>query len=243
MADDSTMPLDHEAIMAAMQMAERVPEPSGTRERDVVYDGSDSLPTPMMVATVTSAGYARMWDTETGDESITNMNMLPAQLKKTRPNGRPFFTVVKPNFEPKRGKIKCRLHADDPERGHFDFMGFAVCNKSNLTSPHQLERHMAHRHQDEWATIQHELEEQEKKSDREFQRSMLSMAVRGRGSTPEESATDNRRAAATALQERQADRVYRKECPECDEVFESTGQAMIAGSKLRWHKNKVHGDG
>ena len=75
MADDSTMPLDHEAIMAAMQMAERVPEPNGVKERDVVYDGSDSLPTPMMVATVPSAGYARMWDTETGDESRTKMNL------------------------------------------------------------------------------------------------------------------------------------------------------------------------
>lgn len=126
--------------------------------------------------TLTSAGWVKVWDTKSGEESICNRNMLLDLLKKKRPDGTKVFTTEKPNFEPFRGTLKCWLHADDPNRKHYDELGLAVCRKSNLTSKYQVERHMAKRHPAEFATIKEEKTRLEKEEDRAFQRGIIAMA-------------------------------------------------------------------
>ena len=106
------------------------------------------------------------------------------QLTKTLENGVRAFTTEKPSFEPDQGGIKCLLHPDDPNRAHYDALGFATCSKQNIPSPYQLQLHMAGRHRLENATINEEAEREEKEEEREFQRTLLQAAANGVANPP-----------------------------------------------------------
>ncbi len=160
--------------------AQRAEEP-GDRPGSIIEKGD----TPSVLRSVDSAGYVWIWDTRTGDRSKTNANMLPTQLKKRRPDGSRVFTTIDPGITPVRGTVKCRLHPDDPERAHYDSLGFGVCHKSNLVSPFQREQHMKHKHQAEWATIQKEKADADREEDRAFQRNLMQSAA---GHPPERKA-------------------------------------------------------
>ena len=168
-----------------IQEAEEAAEPVGLQPDDVVHRPDEDLPVPMVASLLTSAGYVYIYDTRTGDRSITNRNMLVNQLKKTRqradaypgyPEGSFVFSTVKPKIERIQVTFTCLLHADRPERAHYDTMGLAVCRKANLPTQFQVLQHMQHRHRVEWATIELERTQREKVEEREFQRSLMSMA-------------------------------------------------------------------
>lgn len=139
--------------------------------------------------TLKSAGWVKVWDTKTGEESICNRNMLLDQLQKKRPDGSSVFTTEKPNFEPFRGTFKCLLHADDPNRKHYDELGLATCRKSNLTSKYQVERHMVKRHPAEYATIKEEIARAEKEEDRAFHKAIIAQSQRVTKEEPAEGET------------------------------------------------------
>jgi len=170
-------------LESLLEGAETAPEPGETREKDIVHRGDEGLPAPMGVTQVSSAGYYYIYDTITGDRSTTNRNMLPTQLSKLRSDGTRVFSTRRPvddngnPIAPKMGRIKCRLHADDPEREYFDELGLAHCVKSNLASAYQLQVHMAHRHPQEWAAIESEREALEREEDRAFQRHLFEAAT------------------------------------------------------------------
>ena len=149
------------------------PEPAGLRENDIIHAGSPDVPMPLMVSAIQSAGYAYIYDTRTGDRSLTNKNMLPIQLKKLRPDGSRVFTTVKPDITPVTGNIKCLLHLDSPAHAQYTVMGFPECSKDNLISDFHLERHMAAKHKAEWAAIKSARDKAERVEDREFQRAIL----------------------------------------------------------------------
>ena len=163
-----------------MEEAEAAPEPGNFNRRQVIHAPSDMFPMDVQVASLESAGYVYVYDTETGERSVINRNMLETQLSKLRPDGTRFFTTVKPAFEPKRGTLKCLLHKDDPDRGQYDSWGFSVCNKSNLVSEFQVNRHVQIRHRMEWQTIYDERERKEKEEERDFQRQLLGIATQTR---------------------------------------------------------------
>ena len=166
-----------------MEEAEAAPEPGNFNRRQVIHSPSDAFPIDVQVASLESAGYVYVYDTETAERSITNRNMLETQLSKLRPDGTRFFTTVKPAFEPKRGTLKCLLHKDDPDRGQYDSWGFSVCNKSNLVSEFQVNRHVQVRHRMEWQTIYDDRERKEKEEERDFQRQLLGIATQTRPAT------------------------------------------------------------
>ena len=166
-----------------MEEAEAAPEPGNFNRRQVIHSPSDAFPIDVQVASLESAGYVYVYDTETGERSVINRNMLETQLSKLRPDGTRFFTTVKPAFEPKRGTLKCLLHKDDPDRGQYDSWGFSVCNKSNLVSEFQVNRHVQIRHRMEWQTIYDERERKEKEEERDFQRQLLGIATQARPAT------------------------------------------------------------
>ena len=163
--------------MELIEEAESAPEPGSFDRRQVLHSSSDAFPMEVQVASLESAGYVYVYDTENGDKSVINRNMLETQLSKLRPDGTRFFTTVKPAFEPVKGKLKCLLHKDDPDRGQYDSWGFATCNKSNLISEFQVNRHVQIRHRMEWQTIYEERERQEKEEERNFQRQLLGLAA------------------------------------------------------------------
>jgi len=166
-----------------MEEAEAAPEPGNFNRRQVIHSPSDTFPADVQVASLESAGYVYVYDTETAERSIINRNMLETQLSKLRPDGTRFFTTVKPTFEPQRGTLKCLLHKDDPERGQYDIWGFPTCNKSNLVSEFQVNRHVQIRHRMEWQTIYDERERKEKEEERDFQRQLLGIATQARAAT------------------------------------------------------------
>jgi len=161
-----------------MEEAEAAPEPGSFDRRKVIHSPSDAFPIDVQIASLESAGYVYVYDTENGERSVVNRNMLESQLQKMRPEGTRYFTTVKPNTEPKRGTLKCLLHSDDPDRGQYDIWGFATCNKSNLISEFQVNRHVQIRHRMEWQTIYEDRERKEKEEERNFQRQLLGAATR-----------------------------------------------------------------
>jgi hypothetical protein len=166
-----------------IEEAEAAPEPGNFDRRQVIHSASDAFPVDVQVASLESAGYVYVYDNETGERSVINRNMLETQLSKLRPDGTRFFTTVKPAFEPQRGTLKCLLHPDDSSRGLYDSWGFPTCNKSNLISEFQVNRHVQIRHRMEWQTIYEERERQEKEEERAFQRQLLGLAAQGGATT------------------------------------------------------------
>lgn len=170
---------DNQALIEEMiRGAEGAEEPGEIVRQRVIHEGDEDLPVPMVATKLVSAGYVYIYDTETGECSLTNRNMLPAQLKKKRPDGSNVFTTLKPAIPPKRGNLKCMLHPKGSNRKHYDELGLAVCPKDNLTSPFQVRRHMEKRHKMEWGAIEQERIDAEKKQDREFQEVLLKAAIK-----------------------------------------------------------------
>tara|TARA_R110000787_G_scaffold11817_3_gene38725 strand:+ start:2045 stop:2839 length:795 start_codon:yes stop_codon:yes gene_type:complete len=129
--------------------AERADEPGDTHTHDTIVGNADEGLGVSAISELSSAGYVWMYDTQTGDPSRTNLNMLPEQLQKTREDGSRRFTTNDPGFRPVVGTIKCMLHADDPSRETYSAMGLPVCPKATILSKMSLLDHMRHKHPQE----------------------------------------------------------------------------------------------
>mgnify|MGYP001613740184 CR=1 FL=1 len=148
------------------------PEPPGLVEREIVHPGDATLP-PIVVSSIQSAGHSYIYDTMTGDRSLTNNNMLATQLKKTRADGSRVFTTAKPDIAVSVGTVKCLLHAASPDRAAHDAFGWATCEADHFRSEFHLERHMAGKHKSEWAAIKDGRDKAEKAEDRAFYRAII----------------------------------------------------------------------
>ena len=156
--------------------AEVAKEPGEIKVKDVLEKGDGEVP-PTMVTELSSAGWVYIYDTKTGDRSLCNRNMLRQHLRKKRPDGSTVFTTVDPGFRPPKGKLKCMLHKDSPDRELYDELGLPSCTKDNLKSKYQVIRHMQKRHKMEWETIEQMRKDKEKDEDRMFQRLLMEKAT------------------------------------------------------------------
>ena len=148
-------------------------EPAGLAVNEIISVPTPDAPMPMVVASIDSAGYVYMYDTRTGDRSLTSRNMLGIQLKKCRPDGSRVFTTVKPDITPRVGVLLCPLNEASPDRAHWDEMGFPICTKDNLISPFHVERHVQSKHKTEWSAMQHERQMAREAEEREFRRVLM----------------------------------------------------------------------
>jgi len=177
-----------EVIAELLALAEQAPEPGDLKDNPVINEGTDKAPLPMVVTVLKSADWMYLWDTKTGERSLTNRNMLPTQLSKLRPDKTRYFTTIDPGIPVRRGTHRCMLHPENANRKHYDLLGFAVCEKSNLTNDYQVRRHMSKRHKDEWQAIQEEITDARRDEDRLAQRTMMeTIANLAKGQTKEES--------------------------------------------------------
>lgn len=147
---------------------------------EVIFKGDETLPAPMVASKIYPGGdkgKVYIYDTKTGERSVALGYMLRELLKAKNPDGSTRFTTRKPSFSPKLGTHKCMLHPDNPNRAHYDELGFPTCRKSNLTSPYMVKKHMKSRHKVEFEAIEEERKDREKKEDRDFQRSIISRTV------------------------------------------------------------------
>lgn len=154
--------------------AQKVPS-KGAGEIIDKGDEKENRP-PLVMSHISGNDRVYIYDTETGERSECLRYTLTTQLKKKRPDGKPYFTTIKPSIEPKRGGYLCLLHPKAENREHYTDLGLATCKKSNLTSIYQVERHMQKKHPAEWAAIKDEKARKEKEDDRAFQRELLGKA-------------------------------------------------------------------
>jgi len=177
MGDTQTKEIDlgNDALINEMlRDAKTVQLPSELTSNPVIHKGDATQPAPMTVKEISGAGYVYVWDTRTFEKIPILYYMLPSKLRSRREDGSFRFTTTEPKEKPYRGTIKCMLHADSPNRKHFDELGFRVCPKSNITNQHQLRLHMMHRHRQEWTAIEQERQDKERQEDRALQRLLLS---------------------------------------------------------------------
>lgn len=176
---------DREAIIQEMlSKAPRTDIPGGLNEQPVIHRGDKELEAPMTVHEIKSSGYVFVWDTRTYDKIPILYYMLPQKLRQRREDGSYRFTTVDPKKQPRRGTIKCLLHPNSPDRGHYDELGFRVCKKSNINNQHQLKQHMIKKHPQEWRAIEDERKEKERQEDRELQRLLLGRQVNQQATKP-----------------------------------------------------------
>lgn len=125
---------------------------------------------------ITEPEIITLYDTQTGEPSkfrVYTQQSLITKLRQKRADGSLVFTTFQPSIIPKRGNLKCMLHAKDPNREKHDAMGLPVCLKDNLTSYHQVKRHMQKKHPMEWETIEAERIKTEREEDRVYQKATL----------------------------------------------------------------------
>ena len=169
---------EQDALIAEMlRGAKGIELPSELARQPVIHKGDEELPAPMTVAELRSGKYFYIWETDTGEKVPCLGYMLGQKLRQKLPNGKYRFTTVEPSIRPKRGTLKCRLHADDPEGKHFDALGFRTCQKSNITNQYQLEQHMKKRHPQEYEAIEKERKDKEREEDRALQRLLLAQQL------------------------------------------------------------------
>jgi hypothetical protein len=223
---DTKVAQENEALIQEMlRDAEKHELPSELTANPVVHRGDSTLPAPMTVKQISSAGYVWVWDTRTHEKIPVLYYMLPSKLRQRRPDGSYRFTVVDPKELPKRGTIKCLLHPDRLEREKFNAMGFRVCKKENITNEYQLKQHMRLKHPREWEAIEMERTEKQEEEERQLRRllleaqlkdSMPPAAVPDTPVTPVEPAPNSRPDRPLAS--------YEYYCPDCRAVHRKTSK-------------------
>jgi hypothetical protein len=157
-----------------MEIEERMRDAEEVEESQLVIEKDKNLDVEMTPTQLKSAGYVYIYDTKTHERSVCHRNNLRNALNKRRPDGSLVFTTVKPKYKPGRGVLKCLLHPDE-RKPEYDEWGFAVCLKSNLTSPFQVRRHMQKRHKQEWEAIKEAQDREEKEKERQLRESLIKM--------------------------------------------------------------------
>ena len=164
-------------IVEMLRSAKGVELPSELAKNPVIHRGDGELPAPMTVTELRSGKYFWIWETDTGEKVPVLGYMLGQKLRQKLPSGKFRFTTIDPGIRPKRGEIKCMLHAEAKDRKHYDELGFRTCRKSNITNQYQLEQHMKHRHPQEWEAIDKERKDKEREEDRALQRLLIAQQL------------------------------------------------------------------
>ena len=219
---------DRSAIIAEMILrAEQAMEPGSMNAMQVIHnteEGEGAPDLPMIVNSLQSAGYVYIYDTQTGERSVTNRNMLPSQLRKTRDDGSLVFTTIRPKKVAKRGSFPCYLHTSSPRRALFDTLGLATCRKATLTSDYEVQNHMKARHKREWGILQKMEADAERDEERKWRRLMSEGLMGVMGVTD----TSDPQSVGTV-----------SSCPVCGKEFTGASAKQIA-NKIRLHK-RSHG--
>lgn len=101
-----------------------------------------------------------LYHTETGEPRTFPKYMAAKTAKKKLPNGKLAFTdsegIEKLGVTYTMGTVKCRLHAEHPDRAMLDSIGLRgrTCPAGGLASAYDMNEHMRHKHRRENAIIQ-----------------------------------------------------------------------------------------
>lgn len=175
---------DNESLIAEqLRDAKLVELPSELKENPVIHRGDEELDAPMTVKELSSAGYVYVWDTRTFERGTVLYYMLASVLRRRREDGSFIWTTNDPKQLPWRGKLKCLLHKDSPDREEYDRMGFGVCRRQHIPNAFEVKQHMLLKHPKEWKAIEDLRKDRERQEDRATQKALLE-AVSGKKEEP-----------------------------------------------------------
>lgn len=121
-----------------------------------------------------SRDYVTLYSEVDGLPSRVLMNMLGKKLSQKLPDGRRAWST-KPTIPYMAGSLKCLLHAEHPQREHWDSIGLMgkTCTKSNIPSDFEVRQHMTHAHGQEWRVMEEARESAERDEERTFRRMQM----------------------------------------------------------------------
>ena len=173
MTEETKTLQDNESLIAEqLRDAKLVDVPSELKREPILHRGDDELDAPMTVKELTSAGYVYVWDSRSFRRAPVLYYMLAHILRQKRDDGSYRWTTNDPKKRPQMGRMKCRLHKDDPNRKEYDGMGLRVCKKSNIINEFEVKMHMQKKHPKEWQAIEDKRKETERQEDRAHQRAL-----------------------------------------------------------------------
>ena len=136
----------------------------------------------------------RVYSIQNGEPITIPRKMLENVLKKRLEDGRYAFTARQEEAPVYiKGKIKCFLHFESPDRPILNEIGLSgkSCPAAQLPNEYSKRIHAQHRHKDEWAMYQDYLTKTERDEDREQRRQQLdaTLAIAGRAAGTTETLT------------------------------------------------------
>jgi len=125
------------------------PEPGGMENLTSLGDG-----VAVTKVTVESAGHVTMWNTDTLEPSVFNMNSIRTKMREVFSSdyetismrGKPCWTATQPSEKPWRGTATCPLHESRPEREEFTRLGYPKCNRIELPNEAEAREHLRKKH-------------------------------------------------------------------------------------------------
>jgi hypothetical protein len=168
-----------------------------------------------------------------GTPSLILVYMLAKVIRRKLPNGKPAFTL-RQSDAPSLGNagLKCFLHEDSAWREEVISMGMGneLCQKTNLPSVWQQERHGQTKHKQAWAALEFKRTRSREDEDRELLKSqtaaMQRMATGGNAAAPAPTL-----GPSTTQPLSTDDMVHR--CADCTRFFD-------AEQGLSMHRYKMH---
>lgn len=127
------------------------PEPGGLENVSMGDEGVAVTKT-----TVESAGHVIMWNTDTFESSVFNMNSIRSKLAEVFPTdhphkpGLPAWTATQPTGEVWHGTATCPLHSSRPERASYSALGYPECTRIELPNEMEAQEHLRKKHPTTW---------------------------------------------------------------------------------------------
>ena len=182
-------------------------------------------PSGMKVSDLRFKGYVRVWDTKTGIASLQPWYLMWQTMRKTHPDGSPFFTRTDPHIVPNHGAdLFCPLNPAASEYEGLKGMGFKPCGKRHIPHLDGQDAHVRKSHKRAFVVIERLRQEKIRGEDRALQLE----ALRTNQSVLAALAGNVEPGAAVALP------VFTLNCPKCGKAF-TKGSQGGAKSAVRGH--------
>lgn len=153
MVTDLTVPKNDAELIEMERLMRSAPEPGGLPSGSIGEVGGDSV--AIHTAKSQSAGHVTMWNTDTREPSVFNLNAVRTKLQEVFPanyeenpsmRGKACWTAVEPSMPPNRGSTTCLLHPDRPERDTYDVLGYPRCHFNVCANEMEAQRHLEKKH-------------------------------------------------------------------------------------------------
>ena len=167
-SNEVDVPKNDAELIEMERLMRSAPEPGGMENVSMGEEGVSVRGT-----TAKSAGHVTMWNTDTREPSVFNLNAVRTKLREVFPadyevpakRGKPCWTATEPSEAPWRGTATCPLHADRPERAAYDVLGYVRCTYAVAPNEMEAQEHQRKKHPQTWRMMREAVGQTEKQAD------------------------------------------------------------------------------